>query len=166
MTVFLNVQTSTRDKTSRRIGEAKSHQRNTVNFLGNLFWDGGGIGRGDHFLPHKFIKRTFKHHVNSTKQLLNAGRGHQASRKAAHCLSKEIFNFCFLVFVINFLPLRTQSSVPIFTWERDYWLDCSLPLWTLLFLHQVACVSSLTPLCSTQLCEFLYVPDGGEHLGN
>ena len=22
--------------------------------------DGGGIGRGDHFLPHKFLKRTFQ----------------------------------------------------------------------------------------------------------
>ena len=28
--------------------------------------------------------------VNSTKQLLNAGRGHQAPRKAAHCLQKEV----------------------------------------------------------------------------
>ena len=27
---------------------------------------------------------------NSTKQLLNAGRGHQAPRKAAHCLQKEV----------------------------------------------------------------------------
>ena len=52
--------------------------------------DGGGIGWGDHFLPYKFIKRTFKHWVNSTKQLLNAGRGHQAPRKAAHCLRKEV----------------------------------------------------------------------------
>ena len=52
--------------------------------------DGGGIGQGDHFLPHKFIKRTFKHWVNSIKQLLNAGRGHQAPRKAAHCLRKEV----------------------------------------------------------------------------
>ena len=34
------------------------------------------------------------------------------------------------------------------------------------FSHQVACVSSLTPLYSTQLCKFLHVPDGGEHLGN
>ena len=93
------------NKTSKRIGEAKSHQRNTVNLLGNLFWDGRGIGRGDHFLPYKFIKRTFKHRVNSTKQLLNAGRGQQASRKAAHCLRKEILNFCFLVFVINFVPI-------------------------------------------------------------
>ena len=44
--------------------------------------DGGGVGRGEHFLPHKFIKRAFKHRVNSIKQLLNAGRGHQAPRKA------------------------------------------------------------------------------------
>ena len=55
---------------------------------------------------------------------------------------------------------------PFFTRERDYWLDCSLSLWTLHFLHQVTCISSLTPLYSTQLCEFLCVPDGGEHLGN
>ena len=34
------------------------------------------------------------------------------------------------------------------------------------FLHQVTCISSLTPLYSTQLCEFLCVPDGGEHLRN
>ena len=29
--------------------------------------DGGGVGRGEHFLPHKFIKRAFKRRVNSTK---------------------------------------------------------------------------------------------------
>ena len=52
--------------------------------------DGGGIGRGEHFLPHKFIKRTFKRQVNSTKQLLIADRGHQAPRKATHCLRKEV----------------------------------------------------------------------------
>ena len=50
----------------------------------------GGIGWGEHFLPHKFIKRTFKHRVNSIKQLLNAGRGHQAPTKATHCLRKEV----------------------------------------------------------------------------
>ena len=44
--------------------------------------DGGGVGWGEHFLPQKFIKRAFKRRVNSTKQLLNAGRGHQAPRKA------------------------------------------------------------------------------------
>ena len=49
--------------------------------------------------------------------------------------------FAFLVFVINFVPLRTQPSVPIFTWEQDYWPDCSLPLLTLLFLHQVDSIS-------------------------
>ena len=34
--------------------------------------DGGGIGRGDHFLPYKFIKRTTEHRANFTKQLLIA----------------------------------------------------------------------------------------------
>ena len=45
---------------------------------------------GDHFLPHKFIERTFARQTNSTEQLLNAGRGHQAPIKAAHCLQKEV----------------------------------------------------------------------------
>ena len=74
--------------------------------------------------------------------------------------------FAFLVFVVNFVHLKTQSSAPNFTWEQDYWLDHSLLLWTLLFLHQVASVSSLPLLFSTQLCESLCVPDSGEHLRN
>ena len=52
--------------------------------------DGGGIEQGDHFLPHKFIERTFECWANSTKQLPNAGRGHQALKKAAYCLWKEV----------------------------------------------------------------------------
>ena len=56
---------------------------------------------------------------------------------------------CFFVFVINFVRLRTQSSLPIFTWEFDHCLDCSLPLLTLLFLHQVASISSLTLFFAT-----------------
>ena len=51
--------------------------------------DGGGVGRGKHFLPHKFIKRAFKRRVNATKQLLNAGRGHQAPRKATQLLERR-----------------------------------------------------------------------------
>ena len=51
--------------------------------------------------------------------------------------------------LINLVPLRTQSSVLIFISEQDYWLDCSLLFWTLLFLHQVASVSSLPLLFST-----------------
>ena len=57
----------------------------------NSFEDGGGVGWGEHFLPHKFIKRTFKCRVNSTKQLLNAGRGHQAPRKATHVFERRCF---------------------------------------------------------------------------
>ena len=50
-----------------------------------------GIGHGDHFLPpEKIIKRSFEYWVTSTKQILNAGRGHQARRKAAHSLLKEV----------------------------------------------------------------------------
>ena len=51
--------------------------------------DGGGVGRGEHFLPHKFIERTFKCRVNSTKQLLNAGRGHQAARKSTQLFKRR-----------------------------------------------------------------------------
>ena len=75
-----------------------------------------------------------------------------------------IFAFWYLLSILYLQKI--QSSVPIFTWEWDYWLDCSLLLWTLLFLHQVASVSSLPLLFSTQLCDSLCVPDGGEHLGN
>ena len=71
-----------------------------------------------------------------------------------------------MVFLINFVLLRTQYSVPILTWEWDYWLNCSLPLWTFLCPHQVTSVSSLPLLFSTQLCESLCVPDGGEYLEN
>ena len=34
--------------------------------------DGGGLGRGDHFLSYKFIKRTIERRANFTKQLLIA----------------------------------------------------------------------------------------------
>ena len=52
--------------------------------------DGGGIGRGDHFLFYKFIARTTERWTKFTKQLLIASGGHQAPRKAAHCLQREV----------------------------------------------------------------------------
>ena len=52
--------------------------------------DGRGVGRGDHLLSYRFIKRTIEHRANFTKQLLIASWGHQAPRKAAHCLRKEV----------------------------------------------------------------------------
>ena len=52
--------------------------------------DGKGLGQGDHFLSNKFIKRLFEWLATSTKQLLNSGGGHQAPRKAAHSLWKEV----------------------------------------------------------------------------
>ena len=32
-----------------------------IQFNKKYLEDGGGIGRGHHFLPHKFIERTFEH---------------------------------------------------------------------------------------------------------
>ena len=51
--------------------------------------DGGGIGRGDHFLSYKFIERT-ERWTKFKKQVLISGSGHQAPRKAAHCLRREV----------------------------------------------------------------------------
>ena len=52
--------------------------------------DGRGIGWGDHFLPYKFIERTIERWANFTKQFLITSRGHQASRRATHCLQREV----------------------------------------------------------------------------
>ena len=52
--------------------------------------DSGGIGRGDHFLFYKFIERTTERWTKFTKQLLILSSGHQAPRKAAHCLRREV----------------------------------------------------------------------------
>ena len=52
--------------------------------------DGGGIGRGDHFLSYKFIERTIEWWTKFTKQLLIASSEHQVPRKAAHCLRRDV----------------------------------------------------------------------------
>ena len=51
---------------------------------------GGGIGWGDHFLFYKVIERKTERWTKFTKQLLIASSGHQAPRKAAHCLRREV----------------------------------------------------------------------------
>ena len=53
-----------------------------------LRWQRDRTGRP--LSPPQIIERTFEHWVNSTKQLLNAGRGHRTPRKAAHCLREEV----------------------------------------------------------------------------
>ena len=61
------------------------------NAEGRRSQDGRGIGRGDHFLFYKFIERTTERWRKFTKQLLIASRGHQAPRKAAHYLRREVW---------------------------------------------------------------------------
>ena len=58
--------------------------------IGGRSPDGGGIGRGDHALSCKFIKRITERRANFTKQLLIASWGHQTPRKATHSLLKEV----------------------------------------------------------------------------
>ena len=58
--------------------------------FGGRSQDGGGIGRWDHFLSYKFIERTIERWTNFTKQLLITSRGHQAPRKATHCLWRGV----------------------------------------------------------------------------
>ena len=53
-----------------------------------LRWQRNRTGRT--LSPPQSHQKTFKRQVNSTKQLLNAGRGHQAPRKATRCLRKEV----------------------------------------------------------------------------
>ena len=45
---------------------------------------------GDHFLFYNFIERTTDRWTKFTKQLLIASSGHQAPRKAAHCIRREV----------------------------------------------------------------------------
>ena len=75
-----------------------------------------------------------------------------------HYSSFLIFVFWYLL--SNFVPLRTQSSVPIFTWECDHWLDCSLHLLDLLFLHKVTSISSPLPFSSLPNSVNLFVCSG------
>ena len=60
------------------------------NLNGRRSQDGGGVGRGDHFLFYKFIERTTERWTKFTKKLLIASSGHQAPRKAAHCLQRVV----------------------------------------------------------------------------
>ena len=52
--------------------------------------DGRGIGQGEHFIHQKFVRRSFECGATSTKQLLNAGRGHRTTRKTSQSLQKEV----------------------------------------------------------------------------
>ena len=72
-----------------KLENIKDKEKNIKSNKGRRSQDGGGVGQGEHFLPYKFIKRAFKRQVNSKKQLLNAGRGHQAPRKATQVFERR-----------------------------------------------------------------------------
>jgi len=59
-------------------------------------------------------------------------------------------------YYICFITQQILGKYPIYTYYQiQFRLDGSLSLWTLLFLHQVACVSSLSTLPnSVNFCVF------------
>ena len=74
--------------------------------------DGRGIGRGDHFLFYKFIERTTERWTKFTKQLLIASRGHQAPRKAAHCLRRLLPHYSstfIFIYFYDFFSIREKK---------------------------------------------------------
>ena len=85
--------------------------------------DGRGIGRGDHFLPYKFIEGTIECWANFTKQLLIASGGHQAPRKATHCLRKEVGQN------IKAIPwtVAHQASLSMEFSRQEYWSRWPFP---------------------------------------
>ena len=50
--------------------------------MGGILQDGGGVRRGDHLPPHKYIKNTSTCGTTPTEHLLNTGRRPQTSQKA------------------------------------------------------------------------------------
>ena len=80
------------------------------------------------FFPTYSLKDHMNAKKNSTKQLLKAGTGHWAPRKAAHSLQKEVTSISFLPL---FFSTKLCESLWIFqavknTQGTDYWLDLSL----------------------------------------
>ena len=50
-------------------------------YAGGGLQDGGGVERGDHLPPHKYIRNTSACGTTPTEHLLNAGRRPQTSQK-------------------------------------------------------------------------------------
>ena len=71
-------------------GENTTLQKEKNNSKWGQSQEGRGIGQGAHFLSHRFIKRPSECWATSTKQLLNTAGRHQASRKAAQSLQKDV----------------------------------------------------------------------------
>ena len=73
--------------------------------------DGGGIGRGDHFLSYKFIKRTIERWTKFTKQLLIASSGHQAPKWLSS--SYQVDRLLGVSALASVLPMNIQDWFPL-----------------------------------------------------
>ena len=57
-----------------------------IKVCGGDLQDGGGVRRGDHLPPHKYIRNTSTCGTTPTEHLLNTGRRPQTSQKARNSL--------------------------------------------------------------------------------
>ena len=58
--------------------------------IGERSQDGGGVGRGEHFLPHKFIKRAFKLSSKFHKTTSECRQRTSGTQKSDPTLRKEV----------------------------------------------------------------------------
>ena len=111
--------------------------------------DGWGVGRGEHFLPHKFIKRAFKHQVYMTLGILlnfcepqlpvcKMGRMIPSSQSYFWAVTQaEFFNMSiFFVFYI-FSYLLSNS------WVAFLGAWCPLPAFRSCFVEFSWCLNAL-----------------------
>ena len=68
--------------------EDRTHSQNSLRVMqeGGDIQDGGGVRRGDHLPPHKYIRNTPTCGTTPTEHLLNAGRRPQTSQRARNYL--------------------------------------------------------------------------------
>ena len=110
--------------------------------------DGGGIGRGDHFLFYKFIERTTEWWTKFTKQLLITSSGHQAPRKAAHCLRREANRLRFLGSCLKTSwdpaarPGAAEGKGAACPWRERQASGCLARTWRVLPTHSDICLQS------------------------
>ena len=83
------------------------------------------------------------------------------TQKADHCLQKQIFNLCFLVFVVNFVHLKPSLQYPILpeseitglTTLSSFGLSFFSTRWPLSLFSPISPLSNSVNLCVFQTVE-------------
>ena len=81
-TIHQGFQIPSQQTTLNRHSNSQAHNLLRANICIGEVQDGGGVRRGDHLPPHKYIKNTSTCGKAPTEHLLNTGRRPQTSQKA------------------------------------------------------------------------------------